>query len=147
MKHTPICVVMTESDMAWAAGAFDGEGYVGVAKVKRGNQTRLRVTVTNTDPRFVAPFKAWFGGSLCWVDASKYNPNSRPRWTWEVVGKTAAGVLGVMRPFLRIKHEQADLAIEYARTLCQGRTPTPEVVARRAEIDALLRAEKTRIHA
>lgn len=146
MKQTWTIDDVAEADRIWAAGAFDGEGYVGLSKVK-GGYLNLRVAVCNTDPRFVAPFKAWFGGCICWVDASKYNPNSRPRWTWEITGGRGAGVMAFLRPFLRIKHEQADLAIEYARTLCQGRTPTPEVVARRAEIDALLRAEKTRIHA
>lgn len=138
MENQPL---VSDVDAAWAAGAFDGEGCVVVVVGKKSGD-RIKVSAPNTDPRFCDNFKRIFGGSVSSVDMSKYNPKWRRQWRWEATGKAARAALERMLPHLCIKAEQARLALEFAATLRQGFTHTPETIARRVEIDRLLRELK-----
>lgn len=48
-----------DTELAWAAGFFDGEGYVGVRRDKRpGRRLTLQIGIEQVDPRPLVRFKA-----------------------------------------------------------------------------------------
>lgn len=109
---------MQETDKAWAAGIVDGEGSIFVMKQKRKDRERdtnylLRVSVQSTDPFMTAELKA------LWPDGAEFgvHRDNRPECSdtmkWQLNGKKAAVFLQTIRPYMRVKGSQADLAIEF----------------------------------
>lgn len=94
----------TPEDFAWAAGFFDAEGSVSI--YVRPERSYMRVTVAQKDRRPLEQLKAWFGGSL-----GDPRPSGVSNWT--VQSQQAATFLRSVRPYLRVKHEQADVALEF----------------------------------
>lgn len=132
----------TSADYVYAAGFFDGEGYVGIVGK---NSEKLRMSVVGTDPRPLLRFRALFGGSISAVAMQKYGANNRNRFTWEVSGRTAAGVLSGMLPHLLVKAEQAQVALEFMATFGAGNVKVgdPKHTIRK-RCDEQLRALKAR---
>ena len=105
---------MNETDLAYVAGMFDGEGCILIVKQHPERNTfRLDVRVTSTDFPLLESLKENFGG---WVGNQPDNKNvkkcRRARY-WAASSKTAFVFLKKIAPFLRIKKEQAGLAIEF----------------------------------
>jgi len=98
------------TDLAYVAGLIDGEGCVHLCATK--NTYRARVTVGMTEPALplLTQLHDEWGGSLT---------RSRPAttkwsaaWVWTLTGVDAATLLNEVRPYLRMKSEQARLALE-----------------------------------
>ena len=53
---------INREELAWAAGFFDGEGYVGIRDNKKDYTTRPTLKVTSTDKDMVERFQAAIGG-------------------------------------------------------------------------------------
>lgn len=112
---------MQETDKAWIAGIIDGEGSIFVMRQKRLDRERdtnyiLRVAVQSTDPYMTKALK-----ELCPISAEfSVQRDKRPECSdtlkWQVNGKNAARFLEEILPYLRVKHEQAQLAIEFQKT-------------------------------
>lgn len=61
---------ISETNLAYFAGFFDGEGSVGIAKhkgktTKRGFCFELIIQIGNSDEKVIHDFKDAFGGSIC----------------------------------------------------------------------------------
>ena len=109
---------MDEKVLAYAAGLFDGEGSVIIAKSK--NTYWLQSRVTNTDLRLLDFMKKHFGGFVC--RQGKAGPNSGPRrtrecWYWAITSNNASAFLVMILPYLLAKGEQAEIAIEFQKRL------------------------------
>jgi hypothetical protein len=88
---------VAREDIAWAAGLFEGEGYVGVGGT--GNrQPRVAITMTDEEP-IVRFHRAVERGTL-----RSYPPTGsgrKPTWQWSVQGKEdVLHVLGLLWPYL-----------------------------------------------
>lgn len=106
MEHTPTIV-------AYVAGIIDGEGCIGLERVKArktnvGN-IAVKIAVTMTDRRVPDLLKALYGGSNIFV--TRRNPKHKPVHMWTVYSKKAETMLREIRPFLIVKAAQADLAL------------------------------------
>ena len=105
-------VTTKDTDLAWAAGVFDGEGCVLLAKHTTGNRKTeswlLRADVANTDPKMLVKLRAIFGGTIV---KKKLRDRYMPQWRWIVYGPNAASVLTAMLPYLITKKEQAEVAL------------------------------------
>lgn len=104
-------------DIRYAAGLFDGEGYIRISRqqlkqFKTHVRYQLFVGMAMTDPRALVQFGKEFGGSLCWGSPRK-NPIHKPLHFWTVSSLNARLFLERVRPYLIVKAEQADLAIEF----------------------------------
>ncbi len=56
------CAVGSDTERAWAAGFFDGEGYVGASRDKRpGRRPCLQLSIEQVDPRPLERFKVAVG--------------------------------------------------------------------------------------
>lgn len=112
---------MTDTELAWAAGFFDGEGWVGAryAKVskKQPLYRRIEVGIGQVDPRVLERFQAAVGG----VGTVKgpYAPDKRggrqPRWYYQLAGpKTIWRIFWDLEPYLSpVKREQFLTALNW----------------------------------
>lgn len=102
----------TQTDLAWAAGFFDGEGWVMVTRKRSGDRMRfgLQVAVGQTSLEPLEKFQVWFGGRIHrLVD----RPRSHPVWQWRVGSWMARAVLQQLLPFLVVKRAEAETAIRF----------------------------------
>lgn len=92
---------MEETDWAYIAGLIDGEGHVTITT--QGTITVIVSMTTYQPPRWM-----WdtVGGNL---NYSKI----RGQWKWSIGGDQAFILLGRTSPYLKLKVEQANLAIRY----------------------------------
>jgi hypothetical protein len=110
--------VVPHDVIVWAAGFFDGEGWVGTATTKlagRADTVGLRVAIGQNDDRPLRELAAWWGGSLQFLPGRR--PNQQGHWQWRLSGRAAALFLISVRPYLRVKGEPADVGLRFAATL------------------------------
>ena len=120
--------------VAWAAGFFDGEGFVHVDS--RGNLHVGTAQVTQV-PLF--KLQRAFGGTV--RDRSATNPAHRHQWLWQLSGPNAVEFLRFIRPHLQVKGVQADLAVAaLARPSRRGHRLSPSEVAERHELHLTMKA-------
>jgi hypothetical protein len=96
------------ADAAWAAGFLDGEGSFTIRSGNHGTFT-LVVEAGQIDPRPLLKLREMFGGSVRL--APRYKP-SRDIYYYNIGAKICADMLTVIRPFLVVKGEQADLLLQ-----------------------------------
>lgn len=127
--------------MAWAAGFFDGEGSIGIERRSGRSGGRLVLTVVQKHRAPLDRLQDIFEtGVVDWQRGS--GPRGTPRWryrTWQ--NKALAALIG-MRPYLLVKAEEADIAIEYQLAQAQGRaTPVSTTEGARAALSAIKHRE------
>lgn len=111
---------MIDVEKAWLAGIIDGEGSIFIMKQKRKDRERdtnyiLRVSVQSTDPYMAAECQKLVGGPVIFEQIDK-RPNNSNTLKWELSGKRAKNVLQDIIPYMKVKHQQARLAIEFQTT-------------------------------
>lgn len=138
--------------IVWAAGFFDGEGSVFV-EISKNKNTRRRVrnlltaSVTQTSTPCLNLFKQCFGGNITPITKSRrQHMNNSVCFVWRVRSKDAIAFLEAIAPYVVVKKEQVELALQYPLTSADGRkyagpyNPLPdEVHNRRMEIGQKLR--------
>ena len=112
---------MTDVEIAYAAGLIDGEGYVGVTRTRtnkaakgcrRGVSYRTMVTVSMTDMRALK-FLQRVAGNGRFTKIKKQKRSHRQAWRWTLWSRQAANFLKLIRPYLVIKAEAADVCIAF----------------------------------
>lgn len=102
--------------LEYLAGYFDGEGTVGIYKVRsgKGEGFALHVIIANTYLPILVEIQEQFGGKIF---ASEHtSPQGYARRTMHhlrFTGASARNFLGQIYPHLREKKEQAELAINF----------------------------------
>lgn len=104
---------MQISDIAYAAGLFDGEGYVDIysastSKASKSPSLMLRVIISQKDGSIMTWLEQTFGGS---VRMERRTGNWIFRW--DIRSQAAKRFLDLILPFVKIKTEQVKLAIEF----------------------------------
>jgi hypothetical protein len=104
-------------EFAWAAGFFDGEGWVKIQK--RGSKKYLgyylRIGINHVDPAPLYKLQKLFGGSV--RHDKKVNGNRKPRYVWTLSTKNAKEFLSALMPYLVNKREVASLGLEFQDTI------------------------------
>lgn len=112
---------MKDTDIAYAAGVIDSDGYIGVKRSTyamrhgEGGQSVYspRAMVKQVTPEAIDLLHEMFGG---YRGAGKPTAKKgRPLYTWEVHSANAMRACEIVLPYLRIKREQAVNAIECGR--------------------------------
>lgn len=112
---------MTKEQLAWAAGFFDGEGYISIVsrntkvKDKHYRHQYIRVGINHVDPRPLQKFQQLFGGKL--TESKKVVGNRKSRWQWVLTCDQAKQFLIFVRPYLINKDIVADIATEFLSTI------------------------------
>ena len=103
-----------ETDLAWAAGFFDGDGSVYIASKAispRGvRYFGLELSISQVDPRPLHKYREMFGGAI----SMNPRPIHRDWGKWKAGGKNAAIVLRQLLPYLLSKRGEAELALWFA---------------------------------
>lgn len=140
---------LSSSDLAYAAGLFDGEGHICIYYSTSGRTKKsyprygLRVQIGQTEIAAIKWMHETFGGN---VTRSRhkisYKSGNHERWNWTVATGRAAQFLRATRPFLKLKGDEADIAIAFqASMMITGRQTLPEnVVAFRKDCYEEIRA-------
>lgn len=108
------------TDIAYCAGLIDGEGCIRVKRSKPYRHLTGRVTpaysltiqVRMVEEAALAFLRDTLGG---WYYAEKtpHSANGRPLFCWQATDTVAEAVVRAIRPYLRVKAQQADLALEF----------------------------------
>lgn len=97
----------------YAAGLFDGEGCITAAKTQWGIYILLQVKMT--DESIIRLFHEKFGGNFYSIPEDRLT-NRKARYVWRLYPSDCVlGVLDLMLPYLRVKREQAELAVSFLR--------------------------------
>jgi hypothetical protein len=130
--------------IAWAAGFFDGEGYVGISKRvttykgKKYESLYVRIGINHVAPEPLEEMIRLFGGTLRKQPIEKVVGNRKPRHQWKITTEKANNALLEMLPYMVNKQYVASLAIDFQKTMnCQrtrwGKVPE-DIIKQRQEI-------------
>lgn len=108
----------------YLAGFIDGEGYLGIYKIRRGNKKdwsvkndcffRAIIEVGNTNREVIDLFKGRFGG---YIKTVKEGPNrGKELYVWRYDNNRVAGVIDEVYPFLIVKKRHADVLRKFFQT-------------------------------
>jgi hypothetical protein len=114
--------ILSELDIAYLAGLFDGEGCIMIRpckgkKYKRGivYQGKLSIRMVEREALLYFRNKTKVGGFRTDVETDRL----RPITTWELGPAAAEELLKILLPHLRVKKEQASMYLKY-RDLLRG---------------------------
>ncbi len=108
----------TKLDIRYVAGLVDGEGCISIyveKRAPRSGQKRPAVvvhfTVEMTHAGIIQALHEQFGGSIYHRKTSR-NPNAKERYCWNISQRSAVPLLKRLLPHLRVKKQQAELALK-----------------------------------
>lgn len=114
-----------QTDIAYAAGLIDGEGYIGIKKstskrsdrVTPGYHARIQIRMVHEPAiKFIAET---FGG---WYYQEKPHANNgRPLYCYQASDKVAEAILRTVLPYLRVKRESAETVLRLRELQANGK--------------------------
>lgn len=111
--------------LAYIAGMIDGDGYITINRSVRSGKVyhgpQIGIAGTRREPHDLAA-SLWGGSVRAYVPS---NAGHRPQFQWSRQGSTAVGVIRSIAPFLRIKGEHAELALQLWESIEEGRSDDP----------------------
>lgn len=122
-------------ELSWAAGFFDGEGYVTIQRrvhPKGYTGHYLRIGVNHVAPEPLLELQRIFGGKI-----EKQNPetvvgNRKVRSRWTLSTSSAAEALKQMMPYLKNKNKAASIGLDFQQTIQPTKQALlPEIVEKR----------------
>lgn len=134
-KLVSLLRTITDVEAAYLAGIVDGEGCISARwVVSRGNKSvQSRVTVETCSEALSLYLVAVTGVGTTGMHYPQ-NPNWKPTYRWGLTSVAGSFFLQRIRPWLRIKHVQAELFIELAELKGQSTTTARFSPERQAEI-------------
>lgn len=111
---------MTHNEaLAYIAGIIDGEGCISSCRNNAGGTYRIRVMVVMCDSEAIEFGQLFFGGKI-WARSSI--DNRRQAYIWTVSKREdQLFFLNSIYPYLRVKRDQAEIALEWLNTTRPGR--------------------------
>ena len=111
---------VSEIDLAYAAGILDGEGCITISRknkpqAKFGADYVLFVEVGNTDKRLIEWLHSKFGGRTQHYEPR--TPRAKESYHWYLGFGKAKELLLLLLPYLKLKDEEAKLAIALQETI------------------------------
>ena len=132
---------MKETDLAYFAGLFDGEGCISIVKSHQPTKHYhyiLCLRISSIDEWLMRLWQSNFGGSLRKSIPSTPCVTSgatrKPVWIWQGWARTAVPVLEALLPYLRLKRPQAEIALKFQERVTenskkQGKSLSSEEIA------------------
>ena len=109
----------SDGQLGYLAGIIDGEGCIRIDRTKAGKTCKrpyiffLLLTVSNTDSLLCQYLKQTYEGYTYPLYHNKYNEKHSTCWEWRITGYRAAALLKLVYPYLRVKKQQAEIAMEF----------------------------------
>lgn len=104
---------MKDTDAAWLAGIFDGEGSVNLSfkpKLSTKGAWVLRLRITNTHRPTIDHISSLMGFGH--INVRNKHDNSRESYEWQIEAISAVKFLEIICPFCITKKRQAEVALE-----------------------------------
>ncbi len=98
----------------WVAGFFDGEGSIGIYRNGASTyhlRTQLTQNVTPASEAILTELRERYGGNVARMRSIIYRRGSA--FNWQINGNLASNFLSIILPHLRLKREQAEIAIAW----------------------------------
>ncbi len=89
--------MITDKELAWAAGFFEGEGTVSIMRPTKRNYGSLCVSIANTEKHLLDFFQSRWGGAM---REMKMFGNCKRAWRWILSSQQAAVYLADIQPFV-----------------------------------------------
>ena len=107
------------AEAAYLAGFIDGEGSIAITASKLMNGVKngglaLIMKITNTNKSVLEDIASLWGGRLA---LSYATTGAKPVFALYWGAKDAGTILGEIKPYLKIKKEQCDIALQFQSTL------------------------------
>lgn len=140
---------LTETEKAYLAGFFDGEGCINIGKHTPTSCKTvshfLQVIIAQTDQEFLSGWCDKTGIGKVYEHKGISNIAKIKRsWHWRIHGAAAEELLTILLPYLDIKREQAEVALRFRET---KKLPHPGARGTPPAIVALREEYKQRLHA
>ena len=106
----------------YLAGFVDGEGYLGLARIRRRHRSTeycLRLSIYNTDRMILEEIKRTTGGTMSVVGQRR--PSWKPSYALIWTNAAAAQVIRKIKPFLLVKSEQGKALLAFDQRIRAGR--------------------------
>lgn len=129
-KHAPVRD-MTLEEIAWLSGLFDGEGNIGWSRPR--NVHSFRLSISNTSMELLNKIVSVTGTGSIIVKKSK-NPKHSDSANWTVQGDRAKIILVLMMPWLIVKRENGQIALEAVDAKERGLPPPRMPVSPRSSV-------------
>lgn len=113
---------MTETDIAWAAGLFEGEGHFRIRRRGPGYRSRFEMGLTSTDEDVVRRFAHIAGCGVV-----KHRARNRPHWkdqyVWIAQTPEARAFVNRLAPYLGVRRSDrlSEILLEVDATKPQPR--------------------------
>ncbi len=150
---------LTETEKAYLAGLVDGEGCIHIGKRASKNTPTpgytLMLIISQSNGDFLKYWMDRVGlGSLHYQEGpsrgsgikDKYRVNCRRAYAWHIHSAGAGELIKEILPYLILKREQAELAIEFQATQNihrksgrKGNRLPPEIIANRERLRLLVK--------
>ena len=111
-------MIQSDANLGWAAGLFDGEGWVGLVRQKNGGyrgapRYLIYAEVVNTHLPTIERFAAIVGvpSHVYACRNQSKGAHYKPLWSWKATARLAEGVLRLLMPHLTTKREQAEIVV------------------------------------
>ena len=120
---------MSIAETAYTAGIVDGDGSIGLYRVRpdasrRSPYYRLHVLVSSSNQLALTKLKEWWGGTVT-RHMKKAGWLKRPQYQWIVSNRQALAVIETILPYLIIKKERAWIGAEFYAQTGQGQPRRP----------------------
>lgn len=122
--------MLSDVELAWAAGLFEGEGSIRIARpTERNRGGVLTVSVSNTDANIIAFFQERWPGSVKLVAGSA---SRSPSQVWTIAARRAAAYIEAVLPYLRTAkyRTKAALGVEFQQQKMNGRRVSADYLER-----------------
>jgi hypothetical protein len=107
---------MTATDAAWLAGFIDGEGSIMLALRRATGAVELLLAISNTD-RSALETVVQLTGLGAVNERPRQSSRHKTAYFWRCSSAGAESVIQQIRPYLRVKPRQADLALTFQSRL------------------------------
>lgn len=125
----------SKTDIAYLAGIVDGEGTIGIHHGRDGFGGPY-LQAGGTDKRLVDWLKSLFGGNYTFYHLTDMkHKHHKDFYLWRLNLSDVSRVLIQIIPYLKLKREQAELAVSFRKTIGKvGLRITPDIYKNRLEI-------------
>lgn len=113
---------MNKLQRAYLAGLIDGEGYIGIVKVKKGNKKQWFsnrefifhpiLKVAMTDENIIRWLKDSYGGTF---EVRKSHHNAKESYGWQLRKSQTRDFISKIYPYLRVKKRQAEIILRFPK--------------------------------
>lgn len=135
--------VYLKTDLAYMAGLLDGEGHIGITlrkNLRSGHQ--LRIEITNTNEAFIKWILPRFDGHGAHRKDRWGDGNRKDSYVWYADNRKAIRLLKLLMPYLVLKKEQAQIAIDFQSSIkpnARNNSITDEIFANRESLRLRIR--------